>query len=100
MANVARCLVEFGYSGSARLCARDEDHVGAHSGPLIGSYACQVYRELLDAREAVPLSDDERKALAWAARRGAHELRSEGWPDMARNAEILDGVLPRIEGDR
>jgi len=47
---------------------------------------------------AVVLSDDERKALAWAARHGAHALRSEGWADMKRNAEILDGILPRLEG--
>lgn len=51
-------------------------------------------------RGAVSLSDDERKALAWAARRGAHELRAEGWPDMKRNAEILDGILLRLEGGR
>jgi hypothetical protein len=48
----------------------------------------------------IVLSDDERKALAWAARKSAHLLRSEGWPDMKRNAEILDGVLPRLEGEQ
>jgi hypothetical protein len=60
--------------------------------------AFRVYVPESTTPGAVVLSDDERKALAWAARRGAALLRVEGWPDMRQNAEILDAILPRLEG--
>ena len=44
----------------------------------------------------VEFTDDEAKALDWAARKGAADLRREGWKDMARNADILDSAREKF----
>jgi hypothetical protein len=54
-------------------------------------HRCAAMQEAME-RHALDLTDDEVRALAWAARQGAAKLRAEGWADMARNADILDSA--------
>ena len=48
-------------------------------------------------RTVIALTDDEAQALMWAARKGATQLRAEGWRDMANNADILDRACDKLE---
>lgn len=72
--------------------------------PGLGNYATAaderadvIEREPPPTRGTVDLTDDETRALVWAANRASRYLRAEGWPDMKNNAEIVDRAVGKLE---
>jgi hypothetical protein len=51
-------------------------------------------------QRSVVLTEDEAEAVEWCLERGRRELRGLGFPDMHRNADLVDEALAKLKAAR